>query len=115
MLGVQFNACTLFLFEVHFNDCLLDLSSFFELNLKKSSFKNCSLQQVDFSSADLSAVNFNDCNLDQAIFERSILEKTDFRTAGNYTIDLTKNKCKKAKFGKEGIAGLLQNFNIEIS
>ena len=39
MLGLPFDNCAKFLFEVHFNDCMLNISSFYKLNSKKSSFK----------------------------------------------------------------------------
>jgi fluoroquinolone resistance protein len=49
-----------------------------------------------------------------AIFENTILEKADFRTAYNYTIDPVQNRIKKAKFSVTGIAGLLSRYDIAI-
>ena len=49
-----------------------------------------------------------------AAFENTILEKADFRTSFNYSIDPGKNRIKKAKFSLAGIAGLLEKYDIEI-
>lgn len=114
MLGLHFDNCAPFLFETHFDDCMLNISSFYKVNLKKSSFTNCSLQQVDFSESNMEALVLQNCALDKAIFANTNIEKADFRTSSNYAIDLTRNKCKKAKFSKDGLAGLLHNFNIVI-
>ena len=69
---------------------------------------------MDFSATDLSASNFANCDLSGAIFDNSILEKTDFRTAYNYSINPEINKIKKAKFSVSGIAGLLDKYDIVI-
>jgi hypothetical protein len=42
------------------------------------------------------------------------LEKADFRTAFNYSINPETNRIKKAKFSKEGLNGLLDKYDIEI-
>jgi uncharacterized protein YjbI with pentapeptide repeats len=84
------------------------------LKLKNTRFKKCSLQEVDFAGADLTNSAFDGCDLTRTIFDQTILEKADFRTAGNYSIDPTKNRMKKAKFSLPGVLGLLSKFNIEI-
>jgi len=82
--------------------------------MKKASFIDCSLKEVDFTAVDLSMAVFGNCNLERALFHESNLEKADFRTAANYTIDPETNKIKKAKFSTSGLAGLLGKYNIEI-
>ena len=52
--------------------------------------------------------------LEGAIFERTNLESSDFRTATHFTIDPEKNRLKKAKFSKEGVLGLLKNYDIVV-
>ena len=114
LVGVIFEHCADFLFEVSFQNCIIDFSSFFCKKLKKTTFINCSLKEVDFSSADLSGAEFNQCDLSMAVFLQSNLEKTDFRTAINYTIDPEANRIRKAKFSYSGITGLLGKYNIDI-
>ncbi|MCF8253483.1 MAG: pentapeptide repeat-containing protein [Bacteroidia bacterium] len=114
MLGVHFDNCHEFLLELNFENCQLDHSTFYKLKLKKIIFDTCSLQDVDFSEADLSQACFLECNLSGAIFDRTILEKADFRTATNYSLDPETNRIKKAKFSSTGLAGLLQKYEIEI-
>lgn len=114
MLGVQFNNCNEFGFTVSFDGCLLDNASFYKLKLKKTTFKNCSLVNVDFAECDLTAASFENSNLQDAMFDNTIIEKADFTTAYNYTIDLAMNRIKKARFCKDGLAGLLSKYDIVI-
>lgn len=114
LLGLHFDDCNAFLFSVDFEDCILNLSTFYKLSLKKKIIKNCSLQEVDFGNADLSGTTLENCDLTGATFENTILEKADFRTAYNFAFDPEKNKIKKAKFSREGLIGLLAKYDIEI-
>ncbi|MEY4273215.1 MAG: Adenylate cyclase [Bacteroidota bacterium] len=115
MQGIRFEACNPFLFEVHFQNCVLNLSSFYQINGKGMSLKECSLHEVDFTEANFTEAKFEDCDLAGALFDRTNLEKADLRTAYNYRISPTINRLKKAKFSQEGLAGLLSDFGIEIS
>lgn len=114
MLGLQFDTCNPFGFSVSFDSCLLNHASFFKMNIRKTIFKNTSLLEVDFAESDLSEAVFAHCDLSMANFDHTVLEKTDFTTAGYYSIDPENNRIKQAKFSIHGIAGLLQKYNIEI-
>ena len=114
LLGLHFENCNPFLFAIDFDRCTINLSSFYQLNLKRCRLKKCSMQEVDFTEADLSALVLDQCDLAGAIFENTVLEKTDFRSAYNYTIDPEKNRMKKARFSLPGIAGLLDKYGIVI-
>jgi uncharacterized protein YjbI with pentapeptide repeats len=114
MLGIHFEHCHTFLFAVTFEDCLLNLCSFYKLNLKKTSFTQCGMNEVDFSEASLTEALFSACDLNGATFDQTHLEKADLRTSFNYIIDPDKNYIKKAKFSREGVVGLLGKYDIEI-
>jgi uncharacterized protein YjbI with pentapeptide repeats len=93
---------------------MLKLSTFYKLKLKKTRFKGCNLQDVDFSDADLMGSTFDNCDLQRAIFIDTNLEKVDFRSSINYSIDPEKNRLKKAKFSRAEVIGLLDKYDIEI-
>jgi len=114
MLGLKFEHCNPFLFKVDFESCQLNLSSFYKLKLKKAMFRNCTLHEVDFTEADLPEVVFDNCDLRGAVFDFTNLVKADFRTSFNYSVHPETNKIKKARFSKEGIAGLLDKYDIII-
>jgi fluoroquinolone resistance protein len=122
MLGLNFGDCNEFGFAVSFDTCILDRSSFVSIasplnkrvKLKQTVFKNSQLYEVDFTECDLSSASFENCDLAGAIFKDTILEKADFRTACNYSIDPELNRIKKAKFSRSGIAGLLDKYDVEI-
>jgi len=114
MLGLQFGNCNPFRFAVQFENCILNHSSFYGTKLKKGLFKDTHLREVDFTSCDLSEATFDNCDLTLATFQGTILEKANFLTAYNYSIDPELNKIKKARFSQTGIAGLLDKYDIEI-
>lgn len=115
MLGINFEHCNEYLFTVAFDNCHLNLSSFYRRALKKTSFRNCSLHEADFTESDLSGSVFDNCDLTGARFENTVLDKVDFRTAFNYTINLQINKAKKAQFSLAGLPGLLAGYDIVIT
>ncbi|MEP6684043.1 MAG: pentapeptide repeat-containing protein [Parafilimonas sp.] len=114
LLGLLFLDCDSFLFSAGFENCVLNDSSFFKMNLKKMQFKNSTLHEVDFAESDLSNSVFNNCDLLNAKFENTILEKADFRTSFNYSINPEINRIKKAKFSLPAAVGLLDKYDIEI-
>ena len=114
LLGLRWEDCNQFALVFSFENCMLDHSSFFQMKIKGTNFKDCSLQEVDFSNCDISSCTLQNCDLKRAIFDNTVMEKTDFRTSFNYSIDLSLNKTKKTKFSKDGIIGLLDKYDIEI-
>jgi len=112
--GLHFEDANDFLFELSFDYCSLDLSSFYKMKLKKTQFNHSQMHEIDFSESDLSQSVFNHCDLQGAIFNQCNLEKADFSEAYNYSIDPRRNKLKQAKFSKEGLAGLLDAFEIKV-
>lgn len=114
MIGFTLETCNKFGLKVKFSNCILNDSSFYELQLPKIHFKNCALENVDFAYADLSQAYFENCNLKGAIFDQTNLEKANFITAENFSINPNQNKIKSAKFSKENCLGLLHTFQIKI-
>lgn len=114
MLGLQFETCNDFGLLFSFENCQLNHSTFFQMNIKKTIFRNCQLREIDFSESNLSNVIFDNCDLAQAIFINTVLDKADFRTAYNYSIDPESNRLKKAKFSILGISGLLDKYDLTI-
>lgn len=114
MLGLYFGNCNEFGLSFSFDGCQLNNSSFFKTKLKKTVFRNTQLEGVDFAECDLTNALFDNCNLAQAVFDYTLLEKCDFRTSYNYSIDPEANKIKGAKFSVSGVSGLLDKYDINI-
>jgi len=114
LLGLHFEHCNDFLFQVRFENCQLDLSTFYQRQLKQTLFKDCSLKETDFTEADLTASVFDNCDLAGAVFENSILEKADLRTAHNFNINPNTNRINKAVFSNNNLSGLLQQYDVVI-
>ncbi len=114
MIGVHFEDCHAVFFDAVFRECNLDLSSFFKRKLAGKAFTGCSLRETDFTEADLGGVSFAGADLHGAIFDQCNLEKADFREAAGYALDPERNRVKKARFGIEGLSGLLGKYDLSI-
>jgi len=114
MLGLRFDTCHDFGLAFSFDGCVLNHSCFAAMKIKKTILKNSQLQEADFTDSDLTAAVFDRCDLNGATFDNTVLEKTDLRTAFNYSIDPEINRIKKAKFSIAGVPGLLLKYDIEI-
>ena len=114
LIGLDFSQCNRFLFSFTFYKCIKEYCTFFGTKLPKTKFDKCSLKETDFSEVNLSASVFLECDLSGSIFANTNLEKVDFRTATNYSIDPEINKLKKAKFSGFNLAGLLSKYQLDI-
>lgn len=114
LLGLHFEHCNHFLFDVNFNNCMLNLASFYKLKMKKTKFINCEMNEVDFTETDLSEAVFDACDLMNTIFEKTNLEKADLRGAQYFSIDPENNKVKKAKVSQSNISGFLNKYDLSI-
>ena len=114
LMGIHFNNCDDFLFNVNFQDCVLDYSSFSNKKMPKTQFITCSLREVTFIGTNLSNASFDNCDLEGTLFSDTILKEANFKTAYNYKIDPEFNLLKKAKFSTKGIHGLLDKYDIKI-
>ena len=112
--GLHFETANDFLFEISLDTCSLNLSSFYQMNLKKGLFHASQLHEVDFTEADLSQSKFAHCDLSSAIFQKCNLEKADFSEAYHFSIDPRTNRMKQAIFSKEGLSGLVDAFGIQV-
>lgn len=114
ILGVDFSKCNKFLFSFSFEYSHIDYSTFYGTKLRKTKFTECNLKETDFEAADLTASVFHNCDLSGSTFSRTILDKTDFSTARNFSIDPSVNTMKQTKFASSNLSGLLYKFNLDI-
>lgn len=114
MVGIQWDMCSDFLFEMNCKSCKLDVSNFNGWKLKGSSFQDCSLIESDFTNADLEGVSILQCNLQDARFENTNLQKADLSGSLHFEIDPELNKIKGAIFSKEALQGLLHKYKIKV-
>ncbi|MCR9250961.1 MAG: pentapeptide repeat-containing protein [bacterium] len=114
MIGLQFEHCNDFMFEVQFSNCQLDLCSFFQRSLSKKAIIECSFKEADLSEANCEQTRFDKCDFTGANFDRTNLTKADFSTSINYIINPNDNNIKKARFSYPGLVGLLSHLDISI-
>ncbi|WP_432671372.1 pentapeptide repeat-containing protein [Flavobacterium sp. SM2513] len=114
LLGIAFHTCDDFLFQVEFENCVLDFASFANKKMPKTKFMSSSLKEVSFEGTHLKQSVFEKCNLAGAIFNDTNLTECNFTSASNYQIDPEFNVLKKARFSLQGIPGLLEKYDIKI-
>jgi uncharacterized protein YjbI with pentapeptide repeats len=112
--GADFSKSRDFLFEVSFNNSILDNAIFYKKKNKGAKFTDCSMVETDFTEADLTDAQFINCNLNRAFFNRTTLKNADLRTSYNFIIDPDSNILKKARFSVHGLPGLLAKYDIRI-
>ncbi len=113
--GLQFCYASDFLFQIDCENSNLRAASFYQMNLKKQSFANCEMEDVDFVEADLTEAKLLACKLKGTLFEMTNLSGADFTGSSGFDIDPEKNRLKGAKFSINALPGLLIKHQIKIS
>ena len=98
--------------SINFDSCLINLSSFFGLNLTKIKMVECIAKEVDFVEANLANGNFNATDFTNSRFLKTNLTKADFRQAKNYSIDPNNNLLKKTRFSLPEAISLLSGLDV---
>ena len=62
LLGIAFNECDDFLFQVCFEESTLDYAIFSNKKMPKTKFINCSVREVTFIGTNLTSSVFDNCN-----------------------------------------------------
>mgnify|MGYP006274309533 CR=1 FL=1 len=101
-------------FPINFEECILDNSIFFGLNLNKIKIERCMARNVDFREADLSKGNLAFSNLAGSMFHQTNLSEVNLTHTKNYEIDMRHNNIEKAKFTMPEAMSLLYHLDIEI-
>lgn len=114
LVGLRFDECNGSILSFGFTDCQMSLTSFYGMRLQGLTFRDCTLDEADFSQADLTAAVFECCDLRGATFGRTILERADLSGARGYCIDPETNRVRGAKFSVPAVVGLLDKYGIEI-
>lgn len=114
LIGLHFFECLPFLLSFDFEECNLSYACFQNLDLKKTRFKKCNLEQTDFSDTNLSEALLENCDLKNALFVNTNLEKANLYSSYNIQFDPDKNLLKKAIFSTNGALALLSKHQLII-
>lgn len=114
MIGIHFDDCNAFGLEIKFLGCKLDYCIYSEMDLRKLSFEQCSMIEVDFSSSNLSNTKLTNCNLERATFNNTNLSNADIRGSFGFQINPSNNKVSKMHVSISEIEGLLSQFDLKI-
>lgn len=101
-----------FLRALSFEDCAINLSTFFGLHLKEIVIKDCTALEADFSEADMTKADCRNTDFAKCRFIQTNLTGADFVGAKNYMIDARINTLKKTKFSLPEAESLLHSLDI---
>ncbi|MFY0664993.1 MAG: pentapeptide repeat-containing protein [Natronospirillum sp.] len=101
-------------FELKFERCILNDSSFFGLTLHELVLDECKLQDVDFREGNFSKSTMTYCDFTSSVFMRTNLQKVDFSESTAYGINVLENDVKGAKFSRYEALSLLEYLGVEL-
>jgi uncharacterized protein YjbI with pentapeptide repeats len=104
-----------FLRTIDFFNCVLNYGTFFGLDLTGINLSECLAKEVDFAEANLTRVNFKATDLSGSRFLHTNLTEADLSGALNYTIAVTSNTLKQAKFSLPEAMSLLYGLDIVLN
>ncbi len=99
---------------IHFENCVLNDSSFQGMHVPEMTLLSCKARDVDFREANLSKANCMGTDFTNSLFMHSNLEQANFAQATQYTIDVRHNAVEGAIFDRYEAVRLLQGIGIEI-
>lgn len=101
-------------FELVFQRCILNDSSFFGLTLNELSIHECKLHDVDFREGNFTESTMTCCDFTHSLFMRTDLQRVDFSDSSGYAVNVLENPVKGAKFSRYEALGLLECLGIEL-
>lgn len=114
MTGVDFTTINRFSNSFFFEKSLLNYANFATIKIKKTKFIDCNLHEAYFDNSDISQSVFDKCDLMRTSFYDTNLEKVDFSTSYNFSINPSMNRIKKTIFSENELRGLLAHLDIVI-
>ena len=100
--------------SLSFKNCVMNDSSFFDINLDELNLTECKAHDVDFRNGSFSHANFTHTDFTGSLFGKTDLSGADFTEAVNYDIDIFDNKIDKAKFTRYEAVRLLNCLDVEL-
>jgi len=97
-----------------FKRCLLNSSTFYALNQTKIVIEDCRAHDVDFRESNLSGASLSETDFSNSLFSNTNLTGANFVGARNYSINITRNKVKNAKFCRYEAVSLLELLDIKL-
>lgn len=101
-------------FELSFQRCILNDSSFFGLTLNELVFDECKLHDVDFREGDFKDGSMIYSDFTHSLFMRTNLQRIDFSGSAGFAINVLENQVKEAKFSRYEALSLLEGLGIEL-
>lgn len=98
--------------RVDFYSCIINLSSFFGIDLTKIIMTECVAKEVDFTSANLTKGNFEKTDFENSRFLKTNLTQANFRNSINYGIDHKCNLLRKTRFSLPEAISFLSGLDI---
>lgn len=115
LLGVDWSpAATALGFQVRFERCVLDGSSFVKLAPEELEMVECRGRDLNFGGADLTGARFPESTLEGARFQGTDLTRADFSGATGVLFDPAENCLHQTRLSLEAAVGILDVAGIVV-
>lgn len=101
-------------FELTFQQCILNDSSFYGLTMQQLAIYECRVQEVDFRHGNFSAASFTQNDFTGSLFVQTNLSRADFSGSEGVSINVLENTLRGAKFSRFEALSLLESLGIEL-
>ncbi|ABM01804.1 pentapeptide repeat-containing protein [Shewanella amazonensis] len=101
-------------FELAFQRCILNDSSFYGLTMKQLMMAECRVQEVDFRHSNFSGASLTHCDFSGSLFVQTNLSRADFSGSEGFNINVLENTLKGATFSRFDALSLLESLGIEL-
>lgn len=101
-------------FELRFEHCILNDSSFLGLTLNELVLNDCKLHDADFREGSFAGSTMTGCDFTHSLFMKTNLRDVDFSDSTGYAIDVLNNEVKGARFSRHEALSLLDGLGVEL-
>ncbi|MGS2743827.1 pentapeptide repeat-containing protein [Halomonas sp. LS-001] len=101
-------------FELRFQRCILNDSSFFGLTLNALVIEECKSHEVDFREGNFKGSTMTHSDFTRCLFMHTNLQSVDFSDSMAYAINILENDVKGARFSRYEALNLLECLGIEL-
>lgn len=101
-------------FELRFQRCILNDTSFFGLTLNALVIEECKAHEVDFREGDFKGAAMIHSDFTRSLFIHTNLQNVDFSDSMAYAINILENDVKGARFSRYEALNLLECLGIEL-
>lgn len=114
-MGVRWDTCSPFLFELHAHESVLDYCCWAGVDLSRSRFAGGSMREADFSEVQGEGMRLTGVDVTGARWERCRLKGATFEDAKGLELDVSLNAVRGMRVDRASLPGLVLPWGVEVT